>query len=408
MNPYADTIGKLTFEKINNLNNLGLFSKVKIILKEILFSLKHSKYEVIKNVSQCHYNKIILTWGLDGSIDKKGNFYDKYLNISSKDVSNTLWFIIFLGRNQPEKVGKNIILLKTSNNLSFNFLKILLFLSKDIKFLFKNFYYYLNLKSSHIYFSHIYKNEIQKYINKNVKNIFMPYEGQPFQNNTIKYIKLNIKSIGYVHSPVLPLPLNFIYKKYSPDKIFLSGEDQFFVFTKYLGWKKKDIKLIPSLRFNKIIRKKLKATIYLPHSIGDPKKTMENIIYLNNKGFIDLKDYEIKNHPAGKNNPNNKKLINNIKNFKILIDQPEKINRKKYLIFIGNSGAVIEYLERGYDVIHICEKNIYDFYSSNIWKNILNLKIKNNIYIYKLKRKGKLIKLGKKKANLKNFNYIFK
>ena len=204
------------------------------------------------------------------------------------------------------------------------------------------------------------------------------------------------------------MPLNFIYKKYSPDKIFLTGEDQFSVFSKYLGWKKKDIKIIPSLRFNKIIKKNLKPTIYLPHSISDPKETMENIIYLNNKGLIDLKNYEIQNHPVGKNNPNNKKLIKNINNLKILVNKSKKKNHKKYLIFIGNSGAVIEYLERGYDVIHICEKNIYDFYSSNIWKSISNLKIKENVYIYKLKRKGKLIKLGNKKNNLKNFNYIFK
>ena len=327
MNTYTDTIGRLTFEKINNLNNLGFISKVKIIFKEVLFGLKYSKYEVIKNRSQCYYNKIILTWGLDGSIDKKGNFNDKYLNISSKDVSNTLWFVIFLGRRQPEKIKKNIILLKTNNNFSFNIFKILIFLSKDIKFLFKNFYYFFNLKSSHIYFSHVYKNEIQKYINKNVKNIFMPYEGQPFQNNTIRYIrekKLKINSIGYVHSPLLPLPLNFIYKKYSPDKIFLTGEDQFSVFSKYLGWKKKDIKIIPSLRFNKIIKKNLKPTIYLPHSISDPKETMENIIYLNNKGLIDLKNYEIQNHPVGKNNPNNKKLIRNINNLKILINKYKK------------------------------------------------------------------------------------
>ena len=120
-------------------------------------------------------------------------------------MSNTLWFVIFLGRNSLKNPKKyNIV--KTNNNL-FNIFKILIFLSKDIKFLFKNFYYFFNLKSSHIYFSHVYKNEIQKYINKNVKNIFMPYEGQPFQNNTIRYIrekKLNINSIGYVHSPLLP------------------------------------------------------------------------------------------------------------------------------------------------------------------------------------------------------------
>ena len=51
---------------------------------------------------------------------------------------------------------------------------------------------------------------------------------------------------------------------------------------------------------------------------------MENIIYLNNKGLIDLKNYEIQNHPVGKNNPNNKKLIRNINNLKILVNKSKK------------------------------------------------------------------------------------
>ena len=60
------------------------------------------------------FDKIILTC-LDGSIDMKGNFNDKYLNISSKDTKY-IEVAIFLGRRQPEKIKKNIILLKTNNN----------------------------------------------------------------------------------------------------------------------------------------------------------------------------------------------------------------------------------------------------------------------------------------------------
>ena len=55
---------------------------------------------------------------------------------------------------------------------------------------------------------------------------------------------------------------------------------------------------------------------------------MENIIYLNNKGLIDLKNYEIQNHPVGKNNPNNKKLIRNINNLKILVNKSKKKSQK--------------------------------------------------------------------------------
>ena len=37
-----------------------------------------------------------------------------------------------------------------------------------------------------------------------------------------------------------------------------------------------------------------------------------------------------------------------------------------------------------------------------MWKSIKSIKISDNIFIYKLKKKHQLIKLGKKENNLKN------
>ena len=56
---------------------------------------------------------------------------------------------------------------------------------------------------------------------KIVKSLLIPYEGQPFQNKLVQYIEdnySNIKTIGYIHSPPLALPSNFIYKNYCPKK----------------------------------------------------------------------------------------------------------------------------------------------------------------------------------------------
>ena len=71
------------------------------------------------------------------------------------------------------------------------------------------------------------------------------------------------------------------------------------------------------------------------------------------------------------------------------------------MIFIGASGAIIEALERGSEVIQICETPLFDVYSSKIWSSIKTKKIEKNIYTYKLKKRGNLIKLGNKKNNLK-------
>ena len=109
----------------------------------------------------------------------------------------------------------------------------------------------------------------------------------------------------------------------------------------------------------------------------------------------------MRNHPASKNSKKNleaEKRINEIiKKLKL-----KKVNKKlNYSIFIGTSGSIIEALENGKKVIQITEENIFDFYSQKIWKNIMSKKISENIFIYRLRKKNQLIKLGKKQNNLK-------
>ena len=71
------------------------------------------------------------------------------------------------------------------------------------------------------------------------------------------------------------------------------------------------------------------------------------------------------------------------------------------MIFIGTTGSIIEALERGSEVIQICDDPFFDIYSPRIWPSIKVIKIDEYIYSYKLKKKGNLIKLGNKKNNLK-------
>ena len=66
----------------------------------------------------------------------------------------------------------------------------------------------------------------------------MPYEGQPFQNLIIKDVRkiaLKVKTIGYIHSPPLALPANFMRKSFSPDQLIVNGKDQLYCFNRYLG-----------------------------------------------------------------------------------------------------------------------------------------------------------------------------
>ena len=222
----------------------------------------------------------------------------------------------------------------------------------------------------------------------------MPYEGQPFQNQIIGYIKKKFKkviSLGYIHSPPLAVPANFIYKSDSPNKIILNGLDQKYCFTKILGWKSNKIKILPSFRFlkkNKVINN----TIFLPLTVQNPKKILNSLKFLVDNNFINLQKYRVKNHPAAQYSKKNLKTMQLISSMKNDYKNEKKIKKKNYLIFIGNSGSIVEYLERGATVIQICDYPLFDIYTNNIWPSIISKKISENIYVYKLKKRGNLIK----------------
>ena len=42
-------------------------------------------------------------------------------------------------------------------------------------------------------------------------------------------------------------------------------------------------------------------------------------------------------------------------------------------------------------------------YSNKIWFSLKNKKLKSNLYLYELKKKGNLLKLGKKEKNINFF-----
>ena len=112
-----------------------------------------------------------------------------------------------------------------------------------------------------------------------------------------------------------------------------------------------------------------------------------------------MHNFKIRNHPASFSNKRNIELINKIKNlFNIKASHPNIFEKK--LIFIGNSGAIIESLERGYDVVQICENFSLEYYSKNIWKSIESETLGKDIFTYKLKEKGNLISFGDANTNI--------
>ncbi len=165
---------------------------------------------------------------------------------------------------------------------------------------------------------------------------------------------------------------------------------------------KKKIKIKPSTRFLKNKKISMGNKIYFPGTIRNEKIVYDSFSYIINSNKFCIRGIEIKKHPVS---AKERKVIRFEKKLKKLLLKEKRKNaknNKNLSIFIGSTGAIIEALERGTKVIQICEFPLLDVYSNDLWKNIIVNKIAKNIYTYKLKKKGRLIKLGdpKKKETL--------
>lgn len=402
---YTDSIGLYDIYNFshNKTHNLLYFIK---IIKNIFSGIFFSYSKIIGNQYQNNFDNIIFTWANLKNFKNDGSLDDKFFNINSKQTKKTLWIVIYLDQNVPSKIGNNIIIYKNFKTRK-DYPKFFNFLIKKI-LNFKHFNLFIHSISNFSFFGKNFFDKIKIFLKPEIKNIFFPFEYQPFQNQIIYYLKekkFKTKIIGYIHAPPLSFPSNYIYRKISPDEIIVNGEDQLYCFNKFLNWPKKIIKVRPSTRFLKDKNISMKNKIYFPMTIRSEEKLLESF-----KKIIDSSQYclinkKIQKHP---HSAKEKKMLRFEKKLKVLL-KTEK-NKKKYAqknfsIFIGSTGAIIEALERGVNVLQICEFPTLDVYSGRFWRNIIVKQIHNNIFTYKLKKKGRLIKLGKIKKDKLLYGY---
>lgn len=401
INTYSETPGYaiiLLWLKSKNY----IFKMIKIFLVNIFAITKYSEFILI-NYRKQKFNKIIMTWGYKKDFNNMV-FFDKFSNIKSSDLKKTIIFVIYLDVLLPQKIPDNVVILYNNNKKSLLFLiKKFFKILKENDFSLNKFFNYF---SSQTIFAEIVNSNLSVLIKKNkVNKIVMPYEGQPFQNFVIKNLKnkfINIKTIGFVHSMIPALPLNFIRRDGSPDKIFLSGYCQKKIFLKYLGWNKNQIKIRDSIRIRKKIYKNQFNSIFFAIHLNDidliSQKFKKYLISLSVKSLPTIK---IKIHPSKIKSKIQLLLKKKIQ--KSIIDNKikfSKLNQDQKSFHIGPTSAFIQYLENSKHAIHFTADPILDVYSNKFWNKIKTFKIDTHIYSYNLKTKNQVLRLSKNNFNI--------
>jgi hypothetical protein len=372
--------------------------RFKIAIKEIYLLSFERNFVIQKKIISNNNKNIIITWGNKENFNSKGDYFDKYYNTNSKKLKNTLWIVLSTDLKKIKKVKNNIIVL-------YHHKKKFLYIEFIKNFLRITYWKNLNFSHENIVAKKIWET-INKFIFFSIKNIYMPYEGQQFQNYIIKRChekNLKIKIHGYIHSFPLGLPSNLAYTKNSPHRLFVNGFYQKKYLCQYLNWRKKKIIIHKSLRFLK--NKKMNCQIFLPYYLGNSNFVLKKLHELKNHvSYTSIFNcILVKNHPETKNSILHRKLIKKIK--KNIIKKNEFIKTNNFSIFIGCSGAIIEALVRGVKVIHISSEPILEIYSS-MWEFLSVTEIIKNVYIYKIKdgvNKNNIILIGEQKNLLNEY-----
>ena len=405
-NTYSETPGyALANLWINKINKINFFFYV---LKNIYSIFFISNYK-ISNVPKFDYDNIVITWGRLKDFNNK-YFIDSFSNSKSNFEKKTLYFVIYLDFQKPKKIPKNVVIFfrnKKKTNFQFFFKKLISVVYLN-NFSIKKFFHYFSHQS--VFAEDILKNLIKVCDLSNTKKIIMPYEGQPYQNflfNEVKK-KKKIKTIGFIHSMVPALPINFIKRVGSPDVLFLTGKEQLKVFTNYLDWKKNSLKIIPSPRIKRKIDKKKINSIFFPIKIHNKQLISQAL----EEFILSKKDYYFRNitskkHPSSFNDKDQDDLSNSIN--QILFRNKKKFSKKSKIIinfFVGPTSAFIQYLENNIKCIHITNNPIFDIYSFGLWKKVIPKKINKYVYIYTLTKKNRMLIFNNKNQNYSLKNII--
>ena len=81
------------------------------------------------------------------------------------------------------------------------------------------------------------------------------------------------------------------------------------MFKKFLGWKSKEIKILPSTRLRISKKIDMKNKIFLPINFQSSEKIINSLNTLSKKLNINLSNLQIRNHPSCSNSKNHIKLI---------------------------------------------------------------------------------------------------
>tara|TARA_A100001015_G_scaffold59989_1_gene66170 strand:- start:1354 stop:2715 length:1362 start_codon:yes stop_codon:yes gene_type:complete len=392
---WAQTPG---YYKILNLSKIDKRFKLTYTFKNLISISKNCNLKIFYRKKQKNDKdlNLIFSYSTKNDFDKNGNFKDRFFSFNSID-KNYYWILIALDNFVPKKLNENMAIIAYEKKIFkysfFYFLKEFFKNIKNQKFSFNRIIHFCweeNNFSSKI--SSLCKNLLK---NLKIKNFIINYEGVPFQNqllSDIKKINRKIKTYGYLHCAPWPLQLDLIYKNQSLDNLAVSGIQQKNVLKKFLGWKKKKISVIPSLRFEKSNKREFSGYLFVPYKLDKEKNYLERLEkFLKEEKIKEVNKISVRIHPLNQQSEKHIKFKNECDQILSKYLTKKSKFKSKYSLFFGSAtGVCIQALEEGTSIIHFPNNEEIDVFSNKFWPSLKIKRIGDKIFEYKIIKKNQM------------------
>jgi hypothetical protein len=346
------------------------------------------------------FRQLIVSWALPDDLDADGAHTDRYLRLGSRATPQVLWLLMLLTGSAPARLPDNV---RVFHRMPFAGGRVGVpwhlagrLLRRPVPLGGRSCF---RRWSGIVAQAHAVATSVTDELRRGrFRQIVMPYEAQPFQhaiNLAVKQYDPGLTTVGYLHSALPALPTELVFRPGAPDRLLVHGVGQAEILTRRLGWPAARLKTIPSLRYLRDSHDPLAGHILLPYSIRNAdavSRTFE--AFMRSAPTASMPRWEVRNHPVMRGSPKHAALAQRLRAITQWFPNRMSSDLSHQTIVVGASASVIEALERGLDVVHICTDALFESYSQDIWPNIEVEELQPNVYRYRLRERGSYIQFS--------------
>lgn len=337
-----------------------------------------------ESADAARFERLVVSWALPGDFAADGGYRDRYLGLDSADTPQTLWFLILLSGNPPSRLHPNVRVFhrpqhgprKHSRSQATGF------------------------SATRVQAVDIAGAVADAVRRHGCRQVVMPYEAQPFQhavNIAVKSHDQGIRTVGYLHSALPALPTDYLHRSGAPDKLLVHGEGQAEILREHLEWPAGQLQVIASLRYLRDAPVSFAGRILLPYSFADADFIEQRVAAMLRAAAPGTTPrWQVRNHPVMTNSARHLRLAERLT--RVIAHHAGRASDEpavaQQTLMIGATAAVIEALERGLDVVHLCTNPLFERHCPAIWSRLHSEQLAPNVYRYRLRERGAYIRFG--------------